>query len=231
MKRNLLVPLSCLALVLASGAASAQEIRPVTGILQIGHHGISCGHDACPSPCKECIVKHDKIKIIRPVYGMKCKDFCLPKCVFNGFDFCKKPCGHGCETACPSPCPTPSCSSCAECGKVRTRRILLKKFVECEEDIVKCEVVEHPPVCVPACPPACPPACAPVIIPPGTEPIGPGKKVMPPATRITPAAPISVPAALAAPTAPVAVPVAIPPALPPAPELPLPRPVAFEPAP
>jgi len=52
------------------------------------------------------------------------------------------------------------CATCDKCGKVRTKRVLLKKRIECgEENVTKCAVAEVPaaPVCAPTCAPTCQP--------------------------------------------------------------------------
>lgn len=244
MRRNLTFVLGLLALS-AAGTVSAQELRPVSGVLvQAGlFHGPKCEGEACPEPCKTCVPEIIKKKISTPVYGIKCIDFCLPKCVHGGNIF-KKDCGHG--HACGHDCggcgkckkgPCDFNESCGECGKVRTRRVLLKKFEVCEVDVVSCKVVEQAPVCAPVCTTACPPACVPGTVPgviyPGTSPapiekIGPGKK-MPAATGALPLHPSAPLATSPVPAALTSTPIA--PITPAAPALPTLVPFAVVPAP
>jgi hypothetical protein len=71
---------------------------------------------------KVCRLVPDVKKVTKPVFEVKCIPYCQKKWPGSG---CQDCCGKG-------PCPT--------CGKVRTRKVLMKKFVTCEEPITRCEV-------------------------------------------------------------------------------------------
>ena len=80
---------------------------------------------ACEPICvtKVCVPQPSKTKTTRTVYDVKCVDYCLPKCPcwipFLGGGRC----GDGCYP---------------ECGKPRTRHVLVKKVVTEERDTYKC---------------------------------------------------------------------------------------------
>lgn len=57
-----------------------------------------------------CTTVPDVKKTVKPVYRCKEEEICLPKC-----SHCKQKCGD--------------CSSCPQCGKPRSRRVLVKKLV------------------------------------------------------------------------------------------------------
>jgi hypothetical protein len=67
-------------------------------------------------------------KVVKAVYDVKCQDYCLKKCPHFGYE---NKCCSSCDGGNPG---------CTNCGKVRTRKILLKKFVTEECPATKCEV-------------------------------------------------------------------------------------------
>jgi hypothetical protein len=84
---------------------------------------------SCCEVChKVCVPTIEKTKKTKVVYGCKVKDFCLPKCSSNW---------HG-------------CCDCLQCGKPRTKRVLLKRSISSEECVPRCKV-QHVVESVPAC--------------------------------------------------------------------------------
>jgi len=176
--------LACLALggLALVGAAAAQtpQAPALPAPAEAGPELVAPGPACAPAcgPCyeqvctKRCVPVPDTKKIVHPEYCCKETDMCLPpKCGFSLFK--KKDCCGACG-ACGT-CGT--CGDCVKCGKVRTRRVLLKKYVTTEECRTKCEVThevelvpvkpKHSFLKKPACCPA--PACE---VPPGMVPPG-----------------------------------------------------------
>ncbi|MBN2473939.1 MAG: hypothetical protein JXB62_04995 [Pirellulales bacterium] len=125
-----------------------------------------CCEEACHA-CgakKVCKVVCEMKKVTKYVWVVECEDFCapLPNCDLG------KRCCHGCGTGC---CETEAtccgdadgCGSCCKpdpcealrnrryvppkCGKVRTKKKLVKKEVTCEIPVYKCVVVCCDPGC------------------------------------------------------------------------------------
>jgi len=97
--------------------------------------GYQIVEEVCYKEVVHCVCKvvPDIKKVTKPVHDCKAVEFCQLKC--PGFH-----CKHGCDGA---PCP--------DCGKVRTRTVLLKKFVTVEEPTCKCvveKVIERVPYTV-----------------------------------------------------------------------------------
>ena len=90
------------------------------------HPAAPC-HDACPP--KVCVSEPTTKKVTRVVYESKCIDYCLPKCSLLG--------------------------GCADCGKPRTKHILVKKVITEECPATKC-VVQIAPACTTAAPATAP---------------------------------------------------------------------------
>ena len=165
--------LTALAVVLATaGGVLAQSplgppagmAMPPTGIELAGCRGNvcvtapACAPTCAPAPAKICV--SEMKPTIKTVYRSDCVDFCLPKCSLRGL--WQRCCGE-CET----------CHG-GEC-EVRTRRVLIKKFVPgCEE-----------PVCVLKDAPAAP--CCPSMIAPPT--FIPAPPTIPPAAKVAPTPP------------------------------------------
>jgi hypothetical protein len=160
-----------LAVVLvAAGGALAQSppspplatSTPPTGIELAGCRGNVCvTAPACAPTCAPAKICVSEMKpTIKVVYRSDCVDFCLPKCSLHGL--WQRCCGE--------------CTSCkeGEC-EVRTRRVLIKKFVPgCEE-----------PVCVLKDAPALP--CGPPMIAPPT--FIPAPPTAPQAPKVAPTPP------------------------------------------
>jgi hypothetical protein len=117
-----------------------------------------CGPTCAPAPAKICV--SEMKPTIKTVYRSACVDFCLPKCSLHGL--WQRCCGE--------------CDTChgGEC-ELRTRRVLIKKFVPgCEE-----------PVCVLKDAPTLP--CGPGMIAPPT--LIPAPPTAPPAGKVAPTPP------------------------------------------
>ena len=127
---------------------------------EVRYKAVPCNKHVCP-------VQTTK-KISRPVYDVKCVDFALKKCPPCGYE-------HKCCTSCDGGNP-----DCVKCGKIRTKKILLKKFVTEECPTTKCEVqcdYEQVPYTVYRKVPIGGPGVRPELIPaPGTKP----EKLAPP---------------------------------------------------
>lgn len=135
--------LCCLGL----GSAGAQEkIKAPAGApapVVLVEPGCAKGCEAACCTKKVCVPETTTKKITKTVYGSKCKDFCLKGCVFNFPRLFHRSCD-----ACGNSTP---CASCDKCGQVRTKRVLLKKKIDCGEECeTKCKVVEQPASCPPA---------------------------------------------------------------------------------
>ena len=86
---------------------------------------------SCPTPCcepvvceKRCVPETSTKKVQKVHYSSKCEEYCLPKCPKWSL-FGSKDC----------------CDTCTDnCGKVRTRNVLVKKIRTCEEQETKCVV-------------------------------------------------------------------------------------------
>ncbi|MFO0967308.1 MAG: hypothetical protein U0793_17250 [Gemmataceae bacterium] len=213
MRRMFALFLGGLALAYSAGSARAQETvipttetrGPIASVLQTSCGAGACCAPACPTTCKTCVAVPDKKIVNHTVFASKCIDYCLPKC--PGFFESLRHRGscascNTCGTCASGACPAPSCPTCASCGHVRTKHVLLKRVVTCEEDAFKCVVTERPP-CVPACAPPCGAPVGPI-----GEPIpAPKGKTMPPAGTVSIG---GAPVAVTLPAAPAAAPVALP---------------------
>ena len=86
----------------------------------------------CPVPHvpKVCVPEPTVRKTDKAIYDQKCVEYCLPCCslasLFGG--------GCGCAGG-----------GCLNCGRPRTRRALIKKYVHEERPDVKCEVRDQLP--------------------------------------------------------------------------------------
>jgi len=129
------------------------------------------GDNSCPAPCVEevckkvCVPTVENVKKTTPAYRMKCEDLCLPKCGLGLFSRFRKSKCDECGDC--GECGDCASGDCAQCGKPREVRRLVKKFNVEEECKVKC-VVEHRMETVPVkckkveCAVECAPApCAP----------------------------------------------------------------------
>lgn len=132
-----------------TNAARADEVIVVKGD---GHcapaPAPACLPEPCPSTQKICVT--ETRPTTKVVYSSVCKDYCLPHCGL-GCLFSHNCSGCGEE-----------CGECKECGKVRTRHVLVKKFVP------GCDVK----VCVPKEVPCAPP-CGSVIVTPAPAKVEP----------------------------------------------------------
>ena len=104
-------------------------------------------HDCC-NQCgvqKTCKVVCEMKKVKKTSWVVKCEEFCpsLPGCGHG----CKSSCGGSCDTGCDSDCCGDPCASLQKpmvppkCGKVRSRKKLVKKEITCEVPTYKCIVV------------------------------------------------------------------------------------------
>ena len=90
-----------------------------------------CGACGCKASCgKICRVVCEMKEVKKTCWVVECEEFCapLPGCR-HGFNSCS----GCCDNCCVAP---------ARCGKVRTRRKLVKKEIKCKVPVYKC-VVEH----------------------------------------------------------------------------------------
>jgi hypothetical protein len=88
-----------------------------------------------PAACKVCVAEPTTKKVVKVVYEEKEVDYCLPGCSFFGL------LRGGC-----------ACGAGPGCGKPRTRKVLIKRFVTEECPATKCEVREAAPACPAPCP-------------------------------------------------------------------------------
>ena len=113
MKKRFLSALGAFAVVvIAAGQAAKPSAPPAPG----RPHTATASDADCGE--RICVAEPVKVKAVKPVYGVKCVEYCLPKCP------------HFCLLH-PERC-------CPKCGKLRTRRVLVKRFVTEERDTVKC---------------------------------------------------------------------------------------------
>jgi hypothetical protein len=142
--------------------ALASLALTILGLAQFANAGDDCC-DTGSKVKKTCRAEVEVKK--KAVYHYDCKDvdFCVPKCKFSfGGLFKKKKCGDECGE-----CDSCDQGGCQECGRVRTKTVLLKKVRYEDECKTKCVVEECcEPVCAPViCAPApcatetCAPAC------------------------------------------------------------------------
>ena len=123
---------------------------------------------------KKCQVVCEMKKVKKTVWVVECEDFCapLPRCGRGGDPCCDPGCGAdpaACANGACGQCAACSCDPCTslecrdyvppKCGKVRTKKNLVKKEIECEIPVYKCVVVcsgcNDPGFCDPgACAPA-----------------------------------------------------------------------------
>lgn len=112
--------------------------------------GARCGQCGCHAPCKKvCRVVCEMKKVEITCWEVKCEDFCAPL---------PRLCGRGCggDPGCGDCGAEPSCGNCdsckagcgekciqpPKCGKVRSKKTLVKKTVAKEVPVYKC-VVEY----------------------------------------------------------------------------------------
>jgi len=133
-----------------------------------------CADPGCCGPCarKVCRVVTETKKVKKHVWVVECEEHC-PSLPGSGlFNRCKNCCGVGCG-ACGPVCQQPaacgtacgSCDPCASvrakthcppiCGKVRCRKVLKKKEIECEVPSYKCVVTCTAPCVTRAASSAC----------------------------------------------------------------------------
>jgi len=117
----------------------------------------ACKAVQCCSDCgvkKVCQVICETKTVKKTVWRVECEDFCVP---LPGRDRCKSGCQDGCgETACgETACGETGCGGCGDdpcaslqnrkyvtprCGKVRTKKKLVKETITCEVPSYKCVV-------------------------------------------------------------------------------------------
>ena len=112
-KRFLTILVAITAVTIAAGQAAKPSAAPAPGR---GHAATASGAD-CGE--KICSAEPAKVKTVKSVYGVKCVEYCLPKCPHLSL----RHAGDGCGV---------------KCGKLRTRQVLLKRSVTEERDTAKC---------------------------------------------------------------------------------------------
>src|SRR5262245_59445046 len=112
-------------------------------VQQVNHNCDAACPEACPH--KVCVSVPTTKKNTKVVYGSRCIEYCLQKCTL----------GHGCDDDCAD-----------NCGRVRTKNVLLKKVITEECPATKCEVALAPP-----CPTACSPRTTSTIMMPAGQPV------------------------------------------------------------
>jgi hypothetical protein len=137
MKTSLPVVLGMLVLVSAVWADGATGPGPAALEKAPG----CCADSRCASACKVCVPEWTTKKTEKVAYGCKCVDFCLPNCFWI-----HRECRDGC-------CQDPNCKVCAakrgacsecggagciKCGRVRTRKVLIKKVHVTEVEQLDC---------------------------------------------------------------------------------------------
>ena len=108
----------------------------------------SCGRCGVQKTCKV-ICETKKVK--KTTWVVECEEFCapLPGCRSSCKSACGNGCGSGsgCDSGCDNGCSSDPCASLRrpivppKCGKVRTRKKLVKKEITCEVPVYKCVVV------------------------------------------------------------------------------------------
>ncbi len=110
----------------------------------------TCCQCGCHAPCKKvCRVVCEMKKVEITCWEVKCEDFCAPLPSLCGKNCCADSCSSGCGEcgACTSGC-CEKCINPPKCGKVRSKKTLVKKTVTKEVPVYKC-VVEY--VCCDCC--------------------------------------------------------------------------------
>lgn len=87
---------------------------------------------ACDAPCvhKVCVPELTTVVKDKVIYDDRCVDYCLPKCSL--LSILKGGCSRG-------------AGGCTNCGRPRTRHVLIKKFVHEECPDATCVVREQLP--------------------------------------------------------------------------------------
>ena len=114
--RKWILSFCCLALATPAWAQSTTIVHDAS-LLPVNHVSRSgaCCNDACPQ--KSCVAVPAIITHHKTVFASKCIEYCTPKCSLQ----------RGCD-------------SCADnCGKVRTKHVLMKKVITTECPGTKCE--------------------------------------------------------------------------------------------
>lgn len=142
MKACLLAWFGSLLLVGAAWAAgTACDCPPTGGVATDATPG--CCADACgASACKVCVPEATKKKKEKVSYGSKCIDFCVPKPSCPHHACGDGACGaNGNCSACAAQagaCQACGGAGCIKCGRVRTKKVLIKKVTTIESDTFKC---------------------------------------------------------------------------------------------
>ena len=116
------------ATLLFLGGASAQQgttgACPESASVGAAARGCVCPHCG-GAACKVCVPEPAKKKNEKAVYSFKCVDFCVKGCP-GLVNPTRKDC-QGCDV-----------QNCQACGKVRTKKVLIKKVKTTECDSFKC---------------------------------------------------------------------------------------------
>ncbi len=139
---------AALALAIA-GAAEAADCCAVPEACGLVAHGV-----ACPVNCgrADCRVVVEMKKVTKHVWVVECEEHCTALPGSRLLGGCRGSCGAGHPCARPAVCGAPcgACDPCAaerakaqaqcppKCTRVRCRKVLRKKEVECEAPVYKC---------------------------------------------------------------------------------------------
>jgi len=133
--------------------------------------GPACCDTGCDACCRKvCRVVCDTKKVKKVIWQVQCEPFCpmlpgcgaLHKCLGGGCcddgcgsccesdccedDYCGESCGSGCGDLCESVRKANAdCAAPPKCGKMRCKKKLLRKEIECEVPVYKCVVVDCGP--------------------------------------------------------------------------------------
>jgi hypothetical protein len=142
MKACLLAVFGSFVLVGAAWAAGTASDGPPMGCAAM-EESPGCYADSCgAAACKVCVPEATKKKKDKVSYGCKCVDFCVPKpsgihheC--RAGSGCGKADCNACAAECGA-CQACGGAGCIKCGRVRTKKVLIKKVKAIECDTFKC---------------------------------------------------------------------------------------------
>ena len=149
--------------LVANGALAAEPCKVPAACTQVQTCGAADHCARCGRACqceKHCCVVCEMKEVKKMVWVVKCEDFCapLPNCgcehgCCNGCNGCaacgaEPTCCERCGKKC-DPCAAEKNKCCVppKCGKVRTKKVLVKKEVVCQVPSYKCVVVYTCPNC------------------------------------------------------------------------------------
>ncbi|MCY2987347.1 MAG: hypothetical protein NTY19_05710 [Planctomycetota bacterium] len=141
MKACLLTFCGSFVLVGAAWAAGAACDGPPTGGATTDEAAGCCAGSCGTSACKVCVPEATKKKKDKVAYSSKCVDFCVPKPSLHGVCSAGACGGNGDCNACAAQagvCQACGGAGCIKCGRVRTKKVLIKKVKSIESDTYKC---------------------------------------------------------------------------------------------